>query len=165
MWGIEFYNEAELKSPKPKKSVSGNSLPRKDTIPEEPAEKPQESETGGSETPSSDPNPDPFSDVPKENSPIEEHKSQDVHPQSEEDDSSKESEDVDTSPRTEGEDERENMGRAPKLSQISQDSSNLDEEYVIIENEKQKQKEARPKPGNYLLFFCLCAYLLALLIV
>ena len=145
MWIIEFYNEAEGKSLKPNKAVIGNTLSRKDTIPEEPPEKPQEVQTGGPETP--DPDSDPIPDVPKETSPTEETKSQDEQPQSDkESDPSKESEDIDT---PEGEEEHENKGRAPKLSQTSQDSSTLDEEYVIIENEKQNQKEERPKPGSY----------------
>ena len=140
MWGIEFYNEAES-TKKYRKSVSELSPVKEDAT--------DSSTEKESHDKSENPTPDPIPVAPEEalDSAIKESSENDTQPSLDEND------ETDPVPTPEGEEATDLASKAPKLSQVKQDSSNLDEEYVIIENSKRKEPRAvqQSKPGIMLL--------------
>lgn len=143
MWGIEFYNEAET-TKKYRKSVSELS-----PVKEDPTDLPPEKE---SQDKSDNPTPDPIPNIPEEDldSAMKESSESDSQPSPVGEDKN------DPAPPSEGAEGTNLPSRAPKLSQVKQYSSNLDEEYVIIENEKKKDaREAQQSnPGTQCITFC-----------
>jgi len=127
MWGIEFYNEAENKRKSSKSFTELSPLKEVEPIKSDVT------------------TPKPLPDIPEESNSKENVENDSQKTKSDDDK-------TDPVPTPDREEDEEVPRRAPKLSQLSQDSSNLDEEYVIIENEKRKESRIKDvdiiKPGK-----------------